>query len=212
MWESVGGQQTETVYIFTVPVIGRLCSSKPPSTKCVLVAALRDKMAISTISQPCISFQQILAVTGAYEWNTEIAWTEVIRLSEQDEGWNLRNYRKDTAAKWIICQIVRRTKAETNKSVVATWKHRNLKTRQVRDSIDAPTFQEHLWSVDRFSRFVAKLSVRRWNPMVMVSTQAGLLTMYVSKRLFSPWLQSNVCHKAQSLAHLFLLYTLLWMC
>lgn len=63
----MGGQQTEAVYIFTVPVIGRLCSPKPPNTKCVLVAALRDKMAISTISQPCISFQQIHAVTGAYE-------------------------------------------------------------------------------------------------------------------------------------------------
>lgn len=104
--ERVGEWQTEALYIFALHVIRRPCSPEPPNTKCVWVAASGDKMAISTISQPSISFRQIDAVAGAYEWDPEIDWTETIRLSEQDDGWNLWNHREDSGGKWIICQIL----------------------------------------------------------------------------------------------------------
>lgn len=50
--ECVRDRHTEALYIFTRPVIRRLCLQEPPNTKCVWVAASGDKMAISTISQP----------------------------------------------------------------------------------------------------------------------------------------------------------------
>lgn len=91
----VGERQTEPARILTLPVIGRPCSPEPPNTKCVWVAALGDKMAISRISQPSISFWQIGAVAGVYRCNRGIDWTGMIHLSEQDEGGNLRNHRED---------------------------------------------------------------------------------------------------------------------
>lgn len=112
--ERVGEWQTEALYIFALHVIRRPCSPEPPNTKCVWVAASGDKMAISTISQPSISFQQIDAVAGAYEWNPEIDWTETIRLSEQDEGWNLWNHREDSGGKWITCQILSKGERKQN--------------------------------------------------------------------------------------------------
>lgn len=59
----MGEWQTEgpSIYLRSALSGGRV-RAEPPNTKFVWVAASGDKMAISTISQPSISFQQIEAL------------------------------------------------------------------------------------------------------------------------------------------------------
>lgn len=89
---------TGPLYIFVLHVIGKAAFAlSPPNTKFVWVAASGDKMAINTISQPGISFQQLEGrrrslwvahhpLDAPSRLSSKIDWMETIRLSEREKG------------------------------------------------------------------------------------------------------------------------------
>lgn len=96
----------------------------PPNTKFVWVAASGDKMAISTVSQPSISFQQLegrrrsLWVTPLpppLRLPSKIDWTETIRLSEREKGVEVWNQRPGRRWKnWLSVRLLGEKKKEVS--------------------------------------------------------------------------------------------------